>query len=68
MLSFIDNEEDCHVLRLCELGLIPGVSVELLKTGANGSPFLLRFNETDLCVDADLVKNFWVESHLEEHP
>jgi Fe2+ transport system protein FeoA len=64
-LSFVDDETNCHVLRLCELGFVPGAYIQVLRKGTKGSPFLLRCNEIDLCLDAELAEKFWVEQTQE---
>ena len=60
-VSTVESHDDPNVLRVCELGLIPGVWVELVIKGSNtGYPYLLRFNHFDLCLDSRLASCFRV--------
>lgn len=56
------EKNDPHLLRLCQMGLIRGAKLELLKRGSSGSPYLISFNQTVLCLDEVLARQFFVES------
>lgn len=58
VLLKIENPQDPHVIRLCEMGLVQGARLEVLRMGTSGAPFLIRANDIDLCVEEELTDHF----------
>ena len=60
-LTKVDRPNNAHVLRLCELGLVPGALLEIARDTTLAMPLLILVNGTQLCIERSLAANFWVE-------
>lgn len=56
-----DLQENRHALRLCELGLVPGAAVTLVRESRRGNPLVVQIDTLVLCVEESLAHLFFVE-------
>jgi Fe2+ transport system protein FeoA len=60
-LASVDELQNAHVLRLCELGFVPGAGLEITRDTPSTMPVLVEINGALLCVERNLAEHFWVE-------
>jgi len=58
----VEEPDNAHVLRLCELGFVPGASLKMHRNCEDKSPLIVDINDARMCVEKSLAQCFWVET------
>jgi len=58
----VQEPDNAHVLRLCELGFVPGARLSVQRNQHDKSPLIVDINDVRMCLEMSLAQYFWVES------
>gem|GEM_PF-6863373 len=58
----VEEQMNQHIVRLCELGFVPGARLAILRQTKPSAPMIVTINNAQICVERSLAQCFWVES------